>query len=75
MATITINIPDEATAKLSAIVKEMGGEIVMPKKNTTKLSVQKEADLLNQIETGLKDVADIQAGKIARVSLSEGLRG
>jgi len=75
MTTLTIKIPDNAKVKLSAIVKELGGEIVQTKKSATKSAAQKEAALLKQIEAGLKDVADIRAGKIKGMSLSEALHG
>lgn len=75
MTTLTIKIPDDAKIKFSALLKELGGEIVPAKKNISKNTEQKEADLLKQIEAGLKDVADIKAGKIKRVTLSEGLNG
>jgi len=75
MTTLTIKIPDNAKVKLSAIVKELGGEIVQVNKKVTKSIQQKEASLLKQIESGLKDVAGIKTGEIERVSLSEGLHG
>ncbi|WP_295652267.1 hypothetical protein [uncultured Mucilaginibacter sp.] len=75
MTTLTINIPDNAKVKLSAIVKELGGEIVQIKKRKAKTAREKEAALLKQIEAGLKDVADIRAGKIKGMSLSEALHG
>jgi len=75
MTTLTIKIPDDAEIKLSAILKELGGEIVSAKRSSSETAEQKEANLLKQIEAGLKDVADIKAGKIKRVTLSEGLHG
>jgi len=62
-------MPDTSKMRFVQLLKEIGGEIISNPGN------QKETALLQQIESGLKDVVDIRAGKIERVSLSESLRG
>ena len=68
MTTITIQVPAKAKSKLSAIVKEMGGEIisVVPTKSLTK-----KARLIEEIKQGLRDVKKIREGKAKGYSMSD----
>ena len=68
MTTITIQVPAKAKSKLSAIVKELGGEIisVIPGKEDTK-----KIKLLNEIKQGLKEVKKIREGKAVSYSMSD----
>jgi len=63
MTTITIKVPSKAKDKLSAFVKEVGGEIISihPKKNK----------LLEEIKKGLKEVKQIREGKSPSYSMSD----
>jgi len=53
MTTITIQVSGKAKGKLSAIVKELGGEIISISSDK---QASKKAHLLNEIKLGLKDV-------------------
>lgn len=68
MTTITIQVPEKAKSRLSAIVKELGGEIisVSPDKTATK-----KTKLLNEIKEGLKEVKEIRDGKAKSYSMSD----
>ena len=55
MTTMTIQVPGKAKTKLSAIVKEMGGEIISI---STDKQAAKKARLLNQIKQGLEEVCE-----------------
>ena len=68
MTTITIQIPGKAKSKLSAIVKELGGEIISV---STDKQTSKKVKLLNQIKQGLKDVKNIREGKTKSYSMSD----
>ncbi len=61
MTTLTIKVPAGAKDKLSAFVKELGGEVVPPKKNK----------LLKEIKQGLKEVKQIREGKSGGYSMSD----
>jgi len=63
MTTLTIKVPPGAKAKLSAFVKELGGEIIAP--------ASKKGKLLNEIKEGLKDVKKIREGKSSSYTLSD----
>jgi len=67
MTTMTIQVPGKAKSKLSAIVKELGGEIISitPAKQASKKS------LLNEIKQGLKEVKEIREGKMKSYSMSD----
>ncbi len=67
MTTLTIKVPGKAKAKLAAIVKELGGEIVAI--STSKES--KKAKLLNEIQQGLQEVKNIQEGKSKFYSMAD----
>ncbi|QTE34808.1 hypothetical protein J3L18_16790 [Mucilaginibacter gossypii] len=72
MTTITIQLPEKAQRKLSALVKELGGEIISvspDKKNS------KKTKLLNEIKIGLKEVKAIREGKAQTYSMSDLLNG
>jgi hypothetical protein len=72
MTTMTIQISEKAQGKLSALVKELGGEIisVTPDKKSSK-----KAKLLNEIKTGLKEVKAIREGKAQTYSMADLLNG
>jgi hypothetical protein len=55
MTTLTIKVPGEAKDRLSAFVKELGGEIVS--------EPSKKSKLLKEIKQGLKEVKKIREGK------------
>ncbi len=67
MTTMTIQVPGKAKNKLSAIVKELGGEIisVAPDKPA------KKARLLNEIKEGLREVKEIREGRSKSYSMSD----
>ena len=71
MTTITIKVPGNTEAKLSAFVKELGGEIISV--NSTKSS--KKTKLLDEIKAGLKEVKDIRDGKSKSYTMSDLLNG
>jgi hypothetical protein len=67
MTTITIQVPGKVKDKLSAIVKELGGEIIS-------ISTDKQASkkaLLNEIRQGLRQAKDIREGKAKGYSMSD----
>jgi hypothetical protein len=68
MTTLTIKVPLKAKDKLTAIVKEMGGEVIS---STTKKEISKKNKLLKEIEKGLKEVKEIREGKSAAYSMSD----
>jgi len=63
MTTLTVKVPVEAKEKLSAFVKELGGEVVSitPKKNK----------LLKEIKQGLKEVKKIREGNADSYTMSD----
>jgi hypothetical protein len=69
MTTMTIQVPGKAKNKLSAIIKELGGEIIsiVPDKEQS----SKKAHLLNEIKEGLKEVKEIREGKSKSYSMSD----
>jgi hypothetical protein len=68
MTTITIQVPGKAKGKLSAIVKELGGEIISISSDK---QASKKARLLNEIKLGLKDVKEIREGRAKSYSMSD----
>jgi hypothetical protein len=68
MTTMTIQVPGKAKNKLSAIIKELGGEIISisPDKHASK-----KEHLLNEIKEGLKEVKEIREGKSKSYSMSD----
>jgi cysteine synthase len=68
MTTMTIQVPGKAKTKLSAIVKEMGGEVISV---STDKQAKKKARLLNEIKQGLIEVKRIEAGKARSYSISD----
>jgi hypothetical protein len=68
MVTMTIRIPKKAEDKLSAIVKEMGGEVISVVSDKESLKKQK---LLNEIRQGLIEAKRIQEGKAKGYSISD----
>lgn len=63
MTTLTIKVPEGAKDKLSAFVKELGGEIIsIPSKKTA---------LLKEIKNGLKEVKEIRDGKSPSYTMSD----
>jgi len=59
MTTITIKLPGKGKAKISALVKELGGEIV----SVSSGKDAKKAKLLNEIREGLREVKKIENGE------------
>lgn len=70
MTTITIKVPGKAKDKLSAIVKEMGGEIISISSNRISKS-----QLLDEIKSGLEEVKAIRKGKADAYTMSDLLNG
>ena len=68
MTTMTIQVPGKAKTKLSAIIKEMGGEIISVSSDK---QMAKKENLLNEIKQGLKDVKEIKEGKAKSYSMSD----
>ena len=67
MTTVTIKLPSSAKDKLSALVKELGGEIV----SVSSAKESKKAKLLNEIKQGLKEVKEIKEGKSKSYTMSD----
>lgn len=63
MTTLTIKVPSEAEAKLSAFVKELGGEVIS--------APSKKSKLLKEIKKGLKEVKEIREGKSPSYTMSD----
>jgi cysteine synthase len=70
MTTFTIQVPEKAKGKLSAVVKELGGEIIAISSDEDK-SMSKKAKLLNEIKAGLKEVKSIRDGEAKSYSMSD----
>ena len=68
MTTIIIKVPGKAKGKLSAFVKELGGEIISV---STTTAISKKAGLLNEIQQGIKEVKAIREGKAKSYSMSD----
>jgi hypothetical protein len=68
MTTITIQVPTKAKSKLSAIVKELGGEIISISPDRQE---SKKAKILSEIKQGLKEVKEIHEGKAKSYSMSD----
>lgn len=67
MTTLIIKVPENAKSKLTAVVKELGGEVV----SESSKKIAKKAKLLNEIRQGLKEVKDIEEGKSKFYSMSD----
>lgn len=67
MTTITIKVPGKAKDKLSAIVKELGGEII----SISSGKATKKARLLDEIKSGLEAVKAIREGKSNPYTMSD----
>ncbi|MBS1524636.1 MAG: hypothetical protein JST19_03240 [Bacteroidetes bacterium] len=63
MTTLTVKVPSESEAKLSAFIKELGGEIISVPSKKTKL--------LKEIKQGLKEVKEIREGKSPSYTISD----
>jgi hypothetical protein len=72
MTTITIQVPEKAKSKLSAIVKELGGEIISISSDK---EPSKKAKLLKELQEGLKEVKEIRDGKKKPFTMSDLLNG
>jgi hypothetical protein len=68
MTTVTIQVPESAKRKLSAIVKELGGEIISMSSDR---AISKKSKLLNEIKQGLNEVKAIREGKSKPYSMSD----
>ena len=68
MTTMTIQVPGKAKTKLSAIIKEMGGEIISV---SSEKKASKKEKLLKEIRQGLKEVQKIEAGEARFYSISD----
>ena len=62
MTTITVNIPDNATDKLSKFIQSLGGEVIEVVSNESPLT---------KLEEGLCEVKAIKEGQIKGLSLSD----
>lgn len=71
MALLTIKVPTNAKSRITEFVKELGGEVISVKKETS--AAKKEA-LLGEIEQGLNEVKQIRAGKIKSYTMVDLLR-
>ncbi|RFZ82171.1 hypothetical protein DYU05_16255 [Mucilaginibacter terrenus] len=69
---MTIKVPGKVKAKLSALVEELGGEVLSV---TTDKRTSKKAKLLAEIKAGLSDVKDIRSGKATAFNMSDLLNG
>lgn len=67
MTTLTIEIPDNATADIASIVKERGGNILSMDIDDENLS----EDELESIKRGLKEALLIKEGKLKSIPFSE----
>lgn len=67
MTTITIKLPGKAKDKLSALVKELGGEIIFISSG----KASKKDKMLGEIKAGLKEVKEIREGKAKSYSMSD----
>ncbi len=72
MTTITIQVPGKAKGKLSAFVKELGGEIISVSSDK---QATKKSKLLNEIQQGLSEVKAIREGKAQSYSMTDLLNG
>ena len=63
MTTLTIKIPEKAKDKISAFVKELGGEVISVPSKKNKL--------LKEIKQGLKEVKQIREGKSNAYTMSD----
>ncbi len=70
MTTLTIQIPDDLTLKVTNFIEDLGGEVI--KQSASKKELKKA--LLDEIEQGFIEALDIRDGKIARTTLKESLR-
>ncbi|BAU52840.1 hypothetical protein [Mucilaginibacter gotjawali] len=68
MTTITIQVPGKAKNKLSAFVKELGGEVISV---SSEREQAKKAKLLDEIRQGLKEAKEIHEGKAKGYSMSD----
>lgn len=69
---MTIQVPGKAKGKLSAIVKELGGEVISVTTDSKQATKKK---ILNEIKTGLEEVKQIREGKMKGYSMSDLLDG
>ncbi|SEL13608.1 hypothetical protein [Parapedobacter koreensis] len=60
MALLTIKVPQNAKSRITEFVKELGGEVLSVKRES---SDAKKEVLLKGIEQGLSEVRQIRAGK------------
>lgn len=72
MTTMTIQVPGKAESKLSAIVKEMGGEVISISSDKEAIKKRK---LLNEIKQGLQEVKAIREGKAKSYSMADLFNG
>ena len=68
MTTVTIQLPGKAKNKLSAFVKELGGEVISI---TSDKQDRKKAKLLNEIKEGLKEVKEMREGRANAYSIGD----
>ncbi|GAA3974080.1 hypothetical protein [Mucilaginibacter dorajii] len=68
MTTVTIQVPENVKGKLSALVKELGGEIISMSSDKV---ISKKTKVLNEIKQGLNEVKAIREGKSKPYSMSD----
>ncbi|GAA4778097.1 hypothetical protein GCM10023231_00700 [Olivibacter ginsenosidimutans] len=71
MALLTIKVPQNAKSRITKFVKELGGEVISVKRESS--NTKKEV-LLKEIEQGLSEVKQIRLGKIKSYTISDLLR-
>lgn len=71
MALLTIKVPQNAKSRITKFVKELGGEVISVKRES---SDAKKEVLLKEIEQGLSEVKQIRAGKTKSYTMADLLR-
>lgn len=71
MALLTIKVPQNAKSRVTEFVKELGGEVISVKRES---SDAKKEVLLKEIEQGLSEVKQVRAGKTQSYTMADLLR-
>lgn len=71
MALLTIKVPANAKSRIAEFVKELGGEVISVKRES---SDAKKEMVLKEIEQGLSEVQQIRAGKTKSYTMADLLR-
>ncbi len=70
MAVLTIKVPRNAKSRITEFVKELGGEVISVKRESS----DAKKEVMKEIEQGLNEVKQIRAGKIKSYTMSDLLR-